>query len=567
MDQATTLVLVDSTPPEQGGYPGFRPGSSEADGMLTERDVAVPMRDGTIIYVDICRPPDVVDVPVLIAYGPYGKHNGFPPILAAGADIEPPLPQGVPFEAPEARYWVKHGYAVIYADPRGCWGSQGDASFFSAQEAEDGHDLVEWAGTQSWSNGKVGLSGVSYLAISQYAIAASRPPHLAAINPSEGISDLYRESVLHGGIPETQFSVCLVSTIGFGLSKREDLLSELFAHPYLDEFWAAKTPELERIEVPAFFVCSAGNHGLHTRGTLEAYRRCGSAQKWLDVHGRKEWRYYYAPENVERQRSFFDHFLKGAKTDIASWPPVRVEYRDRTESGPVRPETSWPPAQLEQTTLFLDARLGRLTGTAPQESTSTGYDPTGSPKQPSLHAGDQKAEFSYTFDAATDLAGNASLLVYAASPGAADMDLFVELDKIDGDGQPVPYPFVAYLDNGPLAQGWLRASRRELDSTLSTPDRPVQAHRRELALPDDEPVALDIEIWPFTAHFAAGETLRLTIAGADIRRWPREHFVAGHDITNNTAPHIIYSGEQWPSKLSIPVIPSEDIGAEEVDRR
>ena len=109
-------------------------------------------------------------------------------------------------------------------------------------------------------------------------------------------------------------------------------------------------------------------------------------------------------------------------------------------------------------------------------------------------------------------------------------------------------------------------SGRELDPTLSAADRPVQAHQRELPLPA-EPVALDIEIWPFTAHFAAEETLRLTIAGADIRRWPREHFVAGHDISNNTAPHILYSGEQWPSMLSLPVIPTEGIGAAEHDRR
>ncbi len=192
MTNATPLRFTNAKPPADAGWPGLRPGSSLVDGMLIERDVAVTMRDGIRIYVDVCRPEAGVAVPVLLAYGPFGKHRSMHPTLAAGADIEPTLPPGTPFEAPVARYWVRHGYAVVYADPRGTWGSEGDATLWSAQEAQDGYELVEWAGTQPWSNGRVGMSGVSYLAMSQYRVAATRPPHLAAINPSEGISDLYR---------------------------------------------------------------------------------------------------------------------------------------------------------------------------------------------------------------------------------------------------------------------------------------------------------------------------------------------------------------------------------------
>src|SRR5262249_23682428 len=159
---------------------------------------------------------------------------------------------------------------------------------------------------------------------SQYWIAATCPPHLAAINPSEGISDLYREALTHGGIPETQFGGHFSTLIGFGLGRVEDVLSEALEHPFLDAFWQARNPDLSRIEVPAFLVASAGNQGLHVRGTLEAFKRIRSTQKWLDVHGRKEWRYYYLPENMERQRSFFDHFLKGLDTEVTSWPRVRV---------------------------------------------------------------------------------------------------------------------------------------------------------------------------------------------------------------------------------------------------
>ena len=90
------------------------------------------------------------------------------------------------FESPDPVHWTARGYAVVNADIPGTWFSGGDATFLSPEEAACGHDLIEWAGTQSWSNGRVGMSGVSYLTSSQWTIAATRPPHLAAINPWEG---------------------------------------------------------------------------------------------------------------------------------------------------------------------------------------------------------------------------------------------------------------------------------------------------------------------------------------------------------------------------------------------
>jgi predicted acyl esterase len=553
MTNRPDLRFGDAKPPEEGGWPGLRPGSAVVAGMLIERDVAVTMRDGARIYVDVCRPEGAEVVPVLLAYGPFGKHASMHPTLAAGADIEPELPPGSPFEAPLASYWVGHGYAVVYADPRGTWGSEGDATLFSTQEAEDGYDLVEWAGTQRWSNGRVGMSGVSYLAISQYRVAATRPPHLYAINPSEGISDIYREAITHGGILETQFAGHFSSLLGFGLGRVEDVPSEVFEHPFLDEFWQAKSPDLYRIEVPAFLVASVGNQGLHVRGTLEAFKRISSREKWLDVHGHKEWRYYYLPENMDRQRAFFDHFLKGLDTAVSSWPPVRVQYRDRANSGPIREEADWPIARTRHTEWFLDAGSGRLLATAPTDEQLATYDPTaaGLPAE----AGEQRATFDLRFEQETDLAGHAALRLWVASPGAENMDLFVNIDKLDRSGRRVGFPYFAYLDDGPLAQGWLRASRRELDAERSTPEQPIQAHRRDLPLPAGEPVAVDIEIWPFTATFSPGETLRLTVAGADIERYPPQEFAAGHDLLVNTAPHQLHTGGRHPSRLLLPLIP------------
>ena len=76
-----------------------------------------------------------------------------------------------------------------------------------------------------------------------------------------------------------------------------------------------------------------------------------------------------------------------------------------------------------------------------------------------------------------------------------------------------------------------------------------------MKLDPGEIVPLDIEIWPFTALFHTGETLRLTIAGADINRWPPEQFAPGHDFLANTAPHIIHTGGENRSVPLLPVVP------------
>lgn len=109
------FLFVPAKPPSNAGWPGLRPSSTVVDDMVVETDVAVTLRDGTRIYVDVRRPDQDDPVPVLIAYAPYGKHLPFPEILLANAGIEPPLPDGAPFEAPLAEYWVPHGGAVNIA--------------------------------------------------------------------------------------------------------------------------------------------------------------------------------------------------------------------------------------------------------------------------------------------------------------------------------------------------------------------------------------------------------------------------------------------------------------------
>ncbi|MEA2654976.1 MAG: uncharacterized protein QOI23_341, partial [Chloroflexota bacterium] len=353
-------------PPAEGGCPPRQHRTSHADGMLIEYDAAVPMRDGVEIYCDIFRPEAGGPAPVIVAWGPYGKHGPVKYAIFPNHGVDPDwVSKYAGFEAPDPLYWTRHGYAVINVDPRGTWNSQGDATFYSAQEALDIYDLIEWAGTQAWSNGKVGMSGVSYLAIVQWRAAAERPPHLAAINPWEGVSDRYREMAYHGGIPENRFGpMWRARRVPYSNQRVEDTVTMYAEHPLWDAYWESKTADLSRVEVPAYVVASWSDQGLHTRGTLEGFKRIGSKHKWLTVHGRKKWQYYDQPENVERLRLFFDHFLKGIENEVESWPKVRLEVRDRFYEGEIRDESEWPLARTRHEKLYLDAASNTLAGSS-----------------------------------------------------------------------------------------------------------------------------------------------------------------------------------------------------------
>ncbi|HKV72643.1 MAG TPA: CocE/NonD family hydrolase, partial [Gemmatimonadales bacterium] len=358
-----------------------------ADGMLIEYDAPVAMRDGVEIYADVFRPEGAGPVPVIVAWGPYGKHGPVKYDIFPGHGVDPSwVSRYAGFEAPDPLYWTRHGYAVINVDPRGMWNSQGDATFYSPEEARDVYDFIEWAGTQQWSNGKVGMSGVSYLAIVQWKAAAEHPPHLAAINPWEGVSDRYREMAYHGGIPEDRFGPMWRSRrVPYSRNRVEDTTAMYAEHPLWDEYWESKTPDLSKIVVPAFIVASWSDQGLHTRGTLGGFKGIQSRDKWLMVHGRKKWQFYYQPENVDRLRLFFDRFLKGVQNEVETWPRVRLEVRERFYVGEFRDECEWPLARTRYEELYLDASSGSLSGSPATQPSSVRYAATGTGRAEFVH--------------------------------------------------------------------------------------------------------------------------------------------------------------------------------------
>ncbi|HLH70681.1 MAG TPA: CocE/NonD family hydrolase [Candidatus Dormibacteraeota bacterium] len=546
-DEPFEILFRPGRPPEEGGHPGLRPRRVHEDGMLIEYDTAVPMRDGVRIYVDVFRPPSEEPAPVLVAWSPYGKHGPVGYHLFPNSDVDPAwVSRHAAFEAPDPAYWVRHGYAVINVDPRGTWCSEGEATFWSPQEAEDLYDLVEWAGTRPWSNGRVGMAGVSYLAMVQWRVAAAGPPHLAAINPWEGVTDLYREMTHHGGIPENRFlPMWCERRVPYSRTRVEDLAAMAARHPLFDAYWTSKNPDLPRVRVPAYVVASWSDQGLHTRGTLEGFRRIGSERKWLEVHGGKKWAYFYRPESVERQRLFFDRFLKGRPNEVDSWPRVRIEVRERFSIGHFRDEDEWPLARTQHTPLYLDARTGTLSTTLPEVESEVRYD---------ARAG-AGARFDHRFDRDTELTGHMKLALWVEAEGADDLDLFVAVQKLDAHGRLVPFSFFNALEDGPVALGWLRVSHRELDPEVSTLEQPRLRHRRELRLRPGETVPVEIEVWPSSTLFRAGEALRLVVQGCDVYRYPPEVVAMAHTETRNAGHHVIRTGGRYRSHLLVPVVP------------
>jgi hypothetical protein len=522
---------------------------SHSDGLWIERNIPVSLRDGTRILIDLYRPDGAVgerDLPALVGWSPYGKHNLSDRLWPAAEIKAGWISKYTGFEAPDPLYWCKHRYAVILPDPRGSWYSEGEMHHGGLVEAQDCYDLIEWAGTQPWSNGKIGMSGVSYLTCIQYQVAPLKPPHLAAINPWEGFSDWYREFGYHGGMRDTGFIPRSATRLGWSTTRTEDTPANMQAHPLYDAYWKSKENDLAGIEVPAFVVASWSDHGLHTRGTLEAFKRISSKQKWLEVHGQKKWYYYYRPDNVEKQRRFFDHFLKDVENDVPSWPRVNLEVRERAWVGKFRTEKEWPLARTQYRKLFLDASCSSLSPDPVTQEAEIRYDP--------LNYG--QASFTYTFAEDVELTGHMKLHLWGETDVADDMDLFVAVQKLDSAGQFVPFVFYATYDNGPVALGWLRASHRELDPVLSTPQQPVHPHTREQWLSPGVPVPLEIEIWPSSTLFRAGEKLQVLVKGRDI--YPDAS--AGpatmrHEDLRNKGAHILRTGGRYDAHLLVPVIP------------
>lgn len=158
--------------------------------IIVDKNVAATMRDGTVLYADVYRPESEGEHPVLLSRIPYGKHDPF-----------------YSHRYLDTHRLVENGYIVIMQDVRGRFASEGEFTMFQ-HEAKDGYDTVEWAAALPYSNGKVGMFGLSYYGYTQLLAATENPPHLEAIFPAQTLNDsrkgsLYQDGALSLGLFQT----------------------------------------------------------------------------------------------------------------------------------------------------------------------------------------------------------------------------------------------------------------------------------------------------------------------------------------------------------------------------
>lgn len=533
-----------------GFYPELNQRIYIEDGIEVMQDVPITMRDGIKLYADIYRPPGADDLPAIISWCFYGKRPGDSPKNWQIFGVPPgTVSRMTKFEGPDPAYWCKHGYAVINVDTRGAGNSEGNLAIWGEQDGRDGYDVVEWIAEQTWSNGKVGIAGNSGLAMCQWWIAAEQPPHLACIAPWEGTSDLYREFVCEGGIPAPGFNNFVMSDAR-GPGHIEDYVEMLNEYPLMNAYWESKIPDFSKIKIPAY-VTGGWSH-LHLRGSLNGFRKIRSPKKWLRVHREFEWPDTYSWWNLEDLRRFYDRYLKGIHNGWEMTPKVRIEVMDAFDYDYQvnRPENEWPLKRTESQKLYLDAQNNSLSSELPAVEAAVSYD-----------SAEGLVNFDMKFEEDTEITGYMSLHMWVSAPEHDDMDLFINIQKLDEDGNWLP---TSVLDEPhPGAWGKIRVSHRELDPELSTDFQPVMAHRRELKLTPGEIVPIDVEIYPTSKIWHKGQQIRVQIAGRYIREGWFEPFSWE---TDNVGDHVIHTGGQYDSYLQVPVIPPKYTAGEYIYR-
>ncbi len=483
------------------------------DDIHIDWDVPIVLRDGTVLRVNVFRPRTAEPVPVIMSAHPYGKdkipaktRSGRGPAIQARLLPQPHpirISEFTSWEAPDPVVWVREGYAVVNADLRGGGTSEGVGDLFSDEEALDFGEVIEWAGTQAWSSGKVGLDGVSYLAISQYKVAALRPPHLAAICPWEGLTDLYRDFARPGGVREDGFS-----SLWGKLTEREARVRSSFrdgvvAHPERDDWYTSKTPDLARIDVPILVCGSFSDQCLHTYGSFELFRRAGSARKWIYTHRGGKWSVYYGEDATRTRIRFFDHVLKGVDNGWASEPPVRLEITEQgADPAAVFGEPAWPPEDLAWRRLWLDAAAGTL-AEGPMPSV---------PATERVESPQGAAVFTWSVPEDMDIIGPMALHLFLEVAGADDALLFAAVRKVRA-GREVLFEGSYGFSGDMVSKGWQRAAHRALDPQLSTAAQPVHRHETPEPLREGEIAEVVIALRPHATRFRKGEQLRLEIRG------------------------------------------------------
>lgn len=555
-------------------------------GVLVEKDVSVPMRDGVVLRANVFRPDAPGKFPGILIRTPYGK-------AASGYE----------------RY-VRAGYVVVCQDSRGRYASDGDFVVFTVEntgDAQDGYDSVEWLARQPYCNGVVGTMGGSYNAWMQWMLARLRPPHLKAMcaysipmeitqvdwtgsfRPARRVRwwmttiapDLRRrrglppphtpeeaariwDEIEHGRWLHFMPWLELPRYLPPGLAEcAEDWLR----HPTREAWRFAEAHQ--QVEVPNLDFSGWYDHCNGTIGHLAGMQRnarteVARTQSKLIIgpwnHGgfgqRKQGDFDFGPQADLDIHDviirWFDHWLKGVDNGVDREPPVRYFVMG---AGTWKSARTWPPQGTQQVLYYLDSTgdanladgSGLLASTPPVREglDSYTYDPrdpvpTLWPRTLFTQPSDRR-RLEYRPDILyyrtpplerdVEVVGEPQVLLYASS-SAPDTDFFARLvdDHPDGPAMEVCY-------------GMVRARHRN------------SLHREDLLTPG-EVVEFRIRLGPTACRFRAGHRIRLEITSSDFPNHDRNHNTGRNDLADTemmSAHQKVFHSTRWPSRLILRV--------------
>jgi uncharacterized protein len=555
----------------------YRNLSQPTHAMSRVDDVVVPMRDGIPLLADVHRPAEPGRYPVLIAASPYPRQ-----IQNLGA------PAGF-IEAGASDFFVPRGYVHVIANNRGTSGSGGTFGFFDGQERRDMHDLVEWAAAQPWSDGNLGMIGISYFAGTQMEAAVERPPHLKAIMPIAGTYDLY-ESATHHGLMSSGFVTPFLAMIGMTSGRSNALwrgkligaLRELLLtpaihrkfehangeaaiaglkvllkvhhdphpwddlwraiaaeHPLRDAWWEDRNllPLLDRVNVPVYIGCDWMNVPLHLPHTFRAYEKL-TASPHVQVAMMAEHGLAWPWESLHIEAlAWFDHWLKDRDTGILDGPRFRYVV---PEAEGWRTTEAWPlsEAPLRSFTLRADGSLGENEG----ESGSRTYMNLGSGlNRPYASEADPPSFLAWDgtpLDRDLEVVGPIELQL-DASCTAPDTAFIVVLQDVEPTGKETS-----------VTSGYLRAGLRGVDPSASRAGAPVLPCSEFEPVPVGQNVRYRIPLVPNARRFKAGHKIRLYLTSDDQGEAKPAPLMFRHASIGTSSLNTILSS----SRLLLPVV-------------
>ncbi len=559
--------------------------NDRALGVAVERDVGAEMRDRVVLRADVYRPDGPGRYPVLLQRTPYSKGN------------ESCVEQG--------HRLAERGYVVVQQDVRGRYRSDGEfqPGFFSAdhRDAEDGYDTVEWAAGLPWSTGKVGTFGGSYCGWTQWELAHTRPPHLAAMIPSAiaaNLLDREMSAVLRLGRVLWWSVNTLAPDVRLRLGdepgptttdEAERLYLERDRSKWLWHLPLAEIPDEALSGVGKHWRSWLADHASDHFGFLERHRDVAvpalTTTGWYDqqigaiknftgmrANGMTEearsgqrlivgpWSHTtdfsssqvgeldFGPEAVRdfyrMADDWFGHWLKGESTGVEDWPPVQLFVMGANRW---REDQEWPPPGIEYTDFYLHGG-GRLAARAPSDDPPDSYDYD--PRDPvmTLYSppGQQEPQDQRALD------GRRDVLVYQTDPveepvevtGPITVHLWAASSAPDTDF------VVKLMDVRPdgfvqeLCYGIVRARYRGsfTSPSLIEPGRVYE---------------YTIQVNPTSNLFRRGHRIRLAVSSSDFPNFDRNHNTGGDDYfesTLATARQTVYHDRQRPSRVVLPVV-------------